>query len=52
MRLIDPGDVDHYLVRTGYSSLFKALKASPEETIQEILQSDSVAGWGRLFNRA
>jgi NADH-quinone oxidoreductase subunit F len=37
--LIDPEDVDQYLVRSGYSGLFKALNASPEETIQEILQS-------------
>jgi len=37
--LIDPEDLDHYLVRGGYEGLERALALSPDEVIDEIVSS-------------
>jgi len=37
--LIDPGNIDHYIARGGYSGLHRALSMKPEEVIQEIKDS-------------
>ncbi len=37
--LIDPGDIDHYIAREGYSGLNRALRMQPEAVIQEIKDS-------------
>lgn len=37
--IIDPESLPEYLARGGYQALGKALKSSPEETIQQVLRS-------------
>jgi NADH:ubiquinone oxidoreductase subunit F (NADH-binding)/(2Fe-2S) ferredoxin len=37
--LIDPGNIDHYIARGGYSGLQRALLMKPDEVIQEIKAS-------------
>jgi len=37
--LVDPGNIDHYIARGGYSGLQRALMMNPEEVIQEIIAS-------------
>ncbi len=37
--LIDPEDIDHYIVHMGYSALHKALAMTPEAIIEEIRRS-------------
>jgi NADH-quinone oxidoreductase subunit F len=37
--LIDPGNIDHYLARDGYSGLAKALATEPDRVIAEIKES-------------
>jgi NADH:ubiquinone oxidoreductase subunit F (NADH-binding) len=36
---IDPGNIDHYIDRGGYSGLLRALKMVPEEVIEEVGRS-------------
>ncbi len=36
---IDPGNIDHYIGRGGYSGLVRALKMVPEEVIEEVGRS-------------
>jgi NADH-quinone oxidoreductase subunit F len=36
---IDPVNINHYIANGGYSSLFKALKMSPEDIIEEVKKS-------------
>ncbi len=36
---IDPGNIDHYINRGGYSGLVRALKMAPEEVIEEVGRS-------------
>jgi len=36
---IDPGNIDHYIGRGGYTGLVKALKMTPEEVIEEVRKS-------------
>ncbi|MCJ7593975.1 MAG: NADH-quinone oxidoreductase subunit NuoF, partial [Desulfobacterales bacterium] len=37
--LIDPGNIDHYIARGGYSGLERALTMKPEEVIHEVTDS-------------
>ena len=37
--LIDPGEIDHYLARDGYSGLAKVLATEPDQVIAEIKES-------------
>jgi NADH-quinone oxidoreductase subunit F len=36
---IDPGNINHYIARGGYSGLFKALQMTPGEVIEEVSES-------------
>jgi NADH:ubiquinone oxidoreductase subunit F (NADH-binding) len=36
---IDPGNINHYISRGGYSGLARALKMAPEEVIEEVARS-------------
>ena len=37
--LIDPGNIEHYIARGGYSGLMRALQMNPEEVVEEIKDS-------------
>jgi NADH:ubiquinone oxidoreductase subunit F (NADH-binding)/Pyruvate/2-oxoacid:ferredoxin oxidoreductase delta subunit len=37
--IIDPGNINHYIARGGYSGLAKTLKMAPEEVIEEVKRS-------------
>ncbi len=47
--LIDPGDIDHYLARDGYSSLAKVLTTDPDLVLAEIKESNLRGRGGACF---